>query len=309
MPNWPEVPSPRASAHELADYAELFCWKEENTSLTALSRALGRLDENDYPSGVPEDEPAYDKAEQAFAEIERRREVCKEGYPFAFDPKGLTLQFASEYEDFRHEIYRYLLLATRLNMRDNRVHAEIDGALLFERLAAEIARNYFGTHARSLVFGTASGEGSFEAKVNNLCYQLGEGVGYSRSDSRDQYVRDGKLDVVVWKPFADKLEGQLIGFGQCKTGTSYGNELTSLQPDTFCRNWLIRSPVVPPIRMFFVAEALMMSLGHRATLSANTGLLFDRCRIIEYSGEVDGEVLSNLRDWTNAAKAALLTNS
>ena len=309
MPNWPEVPSPRALAHELADYAELFCWKEESTSLTALSRALGRLDENDYSGGVPGDEPAYDKAEQAFAEIERRIEVCKEGYPFAFDPKGLTLQIMSEHKGFRHEVYKYLLLATRLNMRDNRVHAEIDGTLLFERLAAEIARSYFGNRARSLVFGTASNERTFEAKVNNLCHQLGEGVGYSSSDSRDQYVRDGKLDIVVWKPFEDKLEGQLIGFGQCKTGTSYRNELTNLQPDDFCRKWLIRSPFVPPVRMFFVAEAQLMSLGHRASMSVNAGLLFDRCRIIEYSGEVDDEVLSSLRDWTNAALAALLTNS
>ena len=57
MFRWPGTPSPRADAHELADFAELSAWQEGSFSLTALSRTLGRLDENDHSNGVSIDDP------------------------------------------------------------------------------------------------------------------------------------------------------------------------------------------------------------------------------------------------------------
>ena len=304
MFKWPNIPFPQASLHELADYAELLCWKEGGTSVTALSRALGRIAENEYSGGVPEDDAVLDKAEQTYEELERRQEVCREGYPFAIGSGGITLQLSKASNDIRHDVYKYLLLATRLNMNDSRYHAGIDGTLLFEELAAEIARGYFGNRAKSLVFGTAADDPNFEAKVNTLCAQLGEGVGFVGSDSTDSDVKDGKLDVVVWKPFADKLDGQLIGFGQCKTGTNYKHFLQSLQPEGFCRKWLLRPPAVLPVRMFFIAEALSMSTGYRRNMSIDSGLLFDRCRIIDYCSEVDETIMLSLRSWMEAASAS-----
>ena len=37
-------------------------------------------------------------------------------------------------------------------MKYNRVHAEIDGSLLLEELAADVAREYFGNRAEKFVF-------------------------------------------------------------------------------------------------------------------------------------------------------------
>lgn len=56
MFKWPGTPSVRPPEHELADYAELVCWKDNITSTTVLSADLGRLEENDYSDGVPEEE-------------------------------------------------------------------------------------------------------------------------------------------------------------------------------------------------------------------------------------------------------------
>ena len=56
MFKWPGTPSARSPEHELADYAELVCWKHNSASTTVLSADLGRLDENDYYDGVPEEE-------------------------------------------------------------------------------------------------------------------------------------------------------------------------------------------------------------------------------------------------------------
>ena len=54
MFKWPETPSPRAEANELADFAELEAWRQGSFSRTEFSKALGRLDDHDYTHGVPD---------------------------------------------------------------------------------------------------------------------------------------------------------------------------------------------------------------------------------------------------------------
>ena len=287
--------------HELADFAELTCWQQDSTSATTLSRVLGRLGENDHSGGVLEEEETDTRVEEAYVEIERRQEACRDGYPFVIGEWGHTLRAIQDADKPGHVIYKYLLLATRLNMSNDRCHAGIDGTLLFERLSAEVARKYFGARSESLVFGTAAGDPGFKEKVDNLCCRLEEGGGFTSGHSGRTNVRDGKLDVVVWKPFTDRLPGKLIGFGQCKTGTHYRDSTTLLQPGAFRDKWLRSALVVPPVRMFFISEALTPD--ERYEVSIDAGLLFDRCRIIDFCDGVDTEVMAKVREWTAAAAA------
>ena len=301
MFKWPGAPSPRAPEHELADFAELICWQQGNTSMTALSQSLGRLDENDYSDGVPEEEDTSNDVEGAFSEIEKRAEACRGGYPFKIDDIGNSLHTARNIDSSKHIIYRYLLLATRMNMNDNRVHADTDGTLLFEKLASETSREYLGDRAESIVFGTADGASDFMGKVDDLCRKLREG-GKSRNSDGSRRQKDAKLDVVAWKPFTDQREGKLIAFGQCKTGTNWKGQVTQLQPDAFCSNWFESQPALTPIRMFFISEALS-SVGWRNN-AVNAGLLFDRCRIVDFSSEVSEQLLDQIAVWTDAAAKA-----
>ncbi len=305
MFKWPGTPSPRASEHELADYAELVCWKQGGTSTTNLSKDLGRLEENDYSdSGVPEAGHVDHSVGAAYTEIELRKEACRDGYPFMLGEQGHSLHASQDTENCKHIIYKYLLLATRLNMKNNRCHAGIDGAHLFEKLAAEVGREYFGARAKSLVFGTAAGSAGFREKVNDLCKQIKEGIKYKKSRSD---TKDGKLDVVVWKHFTDGLPGKFIAFGQCKTGTNYKNLLTQLYPSSFCRKWMVESPSITPARMFFIAEALSRSKDVWYEITCDTGLLFDRCRIVDFCNcdNIDPNVLNNVKTWTTAAANAI----
>ena len=298
MFKWPGIPSPRAAAHELADFAELSAWQEGSFSLTALSRILGQLDENDPSAGVSIDDPVGNAAEAAYAELEQRAETCGHAYPFVLARSAQTLSFPAATANDKHIIYQYLLLATRLNMDLNRVRAGIDGTRLFEELAAEIARIYLGDRAQSFVFGTASQQPGFRSRVDDLCRQLGEGGGFIDRSGGRLTARDGKLDVVAWKPFADGRPGKLILFGQCKTGTSYRDTLAQLQPEAFCKKW-VRDPLdLAPVRAFFIAEALPLSLWHDTVVDA--GLLFDRCRIIDFADSVNSTVLRRLTAWTTA---------
>ena len=302
MFKWPGTPSTHSSRHELADYAELVCWEQGSTSTNVLSADLGRLDENDHSDGVPEEEETPQLVETAYLEIERRREACRDGYPFVIGEQGYTLHASRDAGNHRHIIYKYLLLATRLNMQKSRVHADIDGTLLFEHLAAEAAREYLGARAESVVFGTAAGMADFPGKVDSLCKQMKEGVRFVSHDEAPSNERDGKLDIVVWKHFTDGLPGKLIAFGQCKTGTNYKDTLTHLQPDSFCKKWLQSSPALTPVRMFLVSEALSQ---HRwYSVSSDAGLLFDRCRIVDFCDDISTDVLAKVKAWTAAAARA-----
>lgn len=302
MFKWPGTPSPQASKHELADYAELVCWQDSHTSATALSKHLGRLEDNDYSDGVPEEEVTDEVVGAAYMEIEQRHKVCGGGYPFLIDKRGHALRLNQDVENHKHVIYKYLLLATRLNMQNNRIHAGIDGTLLFERLAAETARRYFGDRAKSTVFGTAATTTIFQDKINALCKDIVEGDGYVNRSNTSSNPKDDGLDIVVWKPFVDKLPGKLIGFGQCKTGTSYRDELKQLRPDSFCDKWL-QSPLRPtPVRMFFVAEALSRSCW--PNISYDAGLVFDRCRIVDFCDYISMNILEEAQTWTAAAAQA-----
>ena len=299
MFKWPQTPSPSASEHELADYAELVCWREGLMSRTALSRQLGMIAENDYSTGVPEEDPTEEVVHSVYTEIEQRQLACRDGYPFLIDNRGYTLNAVSDIKNHRHIVYQYLLLATRLNMNESRMHAGIDGALLLEELAADVVREYFGARAESIVFGTAAGTPGFPDKVNDLCRRLKEGDGFLSHDAAPPTERDGKLDVAAWKHFNDGQPGKLIGFGQCKTGTSYRESLSQLQPDSFCRKWLRSFPTFVPVRMFFVAEA--MSRRHWYGAASDAGLLFDRCRIVDFCDDIRSDVLRKVKLWTATA--------
>ena len=168
MFKWPRAPSPRASEHELADYAELKCWEQGSTSLSDIGRTLGGLEENDYYSGVPEEDAAPQAVEAAFVEIERRQEACAEGYPFVLRRPGSTLHMGNECDNKKCIVYHYLLLATRLDMANDRVHGGVDGTVLFEELSGEAAREYFGNRAESVVFGTAAGVGGFPSLPGSM---------------------------------------------------------------------------------------------------------------------------------------------
>jgi len=303
MFKWPDgQPSARAPQHELADFLELRALRENGESMTGLSEFLGRNDENDYSQGVPADDHTVRLVEEAYEEIEARRERCGAGgYPFHVPPEGNSLHPLGKAANHRHVIYVYLLLATRLNMKSNRIHDGIDGTLLFEEVSAEVAREYLGARAESIVFGTNEGSG-FRAKVNELCKRMREGGGYREIDDQVFSPQDGKLDVVAWKHFSDGLPGKLTLFGQCKTGTNYGRELTQLQPDSFCKKWIELPLALTPVRLFFVSEALPES--RWSEMSIDAGLLFDRCRIIDYCGNLSERVLERARVWTQAAARA-----
>lgn len=296
---WPGTPSDSSLPHEIADFAELVCIRDGAISATAVQKAVSRLAENEYEAGVPEIDLEESVVEAAFNEIEIRSHASNGGYPFEIGALGHRISAAFQPRDSRHSVYRFLLLATRLDMQRRRTHCNLDGTKLFERLCAQVAETYFGDRSEAMVFGTATTRGNIESRVNNLCERIKEGGGFRNRDNAAPTAKDGKLDVVVWKSFNDDCHGKLLGFAQCKTGTSYDDAFPELQPDAFCSKWMHNLPAVNPVRMFFITDSLSRTSWYSTVRDA--GLLLDRCRMIDYCNCVSANLLRDIQHWINGA--------
>jgi hypothetical protein len=67
-------------------------------------------------------------------------------------------------------------------------------------------------------------------------------------------------------------------------------------------------PAFTPIRAFCIAEAADRGRWNKHAIDA--GLLFDRCRLVDFSDELPDDLLQRLRTWTDAAVGiTVLSNS
>lgn len=304
----PAIPSDRAEVHELADFAELLAWQRGHVSIREILAHLGRLNDNEYNQGVDdEDDLNADAMDEVMAEISRRGQACGAGYPFMLDLKGTVVRHQDTDNSERADVYRYLLLSTRLNMKTQKVQDGIDGTALLEELAADVLRCYLGPdRAKSFVFGTAV-SGAFEDKINQLCHVIGEGGLFSNIDSGPVDANDDKLDAVAWVPFTDRRAGKLVLFCQCKTGSNWKEHITQLQPDAFLRRWTSsRGYLLTPVRAFCVSESAQSSKWN--SLVGYAGLLFDRVRIVDFVQQIEEDFLARLRRW-NAAASKVAQNA
>ena len=300
----PSLPSEKAEHHELADFAELLAWQNGFTSAREIAAYLGRRDDNLDNVGCDdgEDETA-NELDGVMMELDRRAKACGRGYPFVLEHAGSVLRHTPDASEARCDVYCYLLLATRLNMKSQSRHASLDGTHLLEELSAHVLRCYLGRErARSVVFGTAV-KGGFSEKISQLCKDLGEGGQFKNPDTASVDENDGGLDAVGWIPFSDRSRCQLIVFGQCKTGTTWREHTTKLRPDDFTRLWMRDAPLFPPLRAFFIAEAA--NQGHWCRDAIRAGLFFDRCRLVDFCEDLPAFVLRKIRTWTSAAIATV----
>lgn len=298
----PNTPTARASSYEFADYLELLCFVTNNgVSITNAHRQINYISDEIGDGDYDEDDKLYDLLQDALKEIDRREIACRGRYPFTTDNNSIfpNPDCSRSYEI----IYKYLLLATRLNMIQHKYTDTINGTLIFESLSALVAKEYFGNNAKSIVFGTGC-RGGFRDKINDLTHQLGEGGKYKDPEEGTHDEKDGGLDIVVWKPFTDMKKGKFIGFGQCKTGTEWRDEVGRLCPNDFCSIYFDRQPYIEPVKMFFVCETFK---DNYEKLSRKAGIIFDRCRIMDFLPELPDSLLNDINHWVNGKQELLIT--
>jgi len=302
----PEVPSPQAYKEEMAD-----CWEIQAilhpgryVASIHISRIIATgLDEIDHEGIESEDDRLDSRLDEVLSELQRRPGFSSGKYPFSFEKYSLKL---NEGDSLNKNIYLFLLLCTRFNMTKNKVHNTIDGTQLFEELCAEIVINYFGDNSESFLFGTAN-PGNFRAKIEELITKAGEGSAFKNPNNNQPTKNDDAVDIVAWKDFSDKRAGKLMAFGQCKTGTSWQDDIHRLKPGDFCDNWFHDSPILAPLPLVFICDTLNEDFNF---VSRQKGyLFFNRFRILELVREsLNNEIQTKIQSWLDSAISTIKQN-
>lgn len=290
-------PNSKDPAVLVADFIELQCLLTQSPVSTYSLRSLFSMSDDELDNNGVEssDDLSVDAIEDGIKVCGERATSCPTKYPFVVSPHSLEQQEAGVYK----EIYQFLLLTTRLNMTTDKVQAGLDGTKLFEELCASVAKEYFGKNSKVIVFGTA-GAGGFKQKVEEIIYKLNLTSSYRVPLGSTGRQKDAAVDVLVWIPFTDKKDSQMIAIGQCKTGTHWDGMLTSTMPNVFFGSYFTEEPFADVGRMFFVSESY--GLDRWEERSRKAGIMFDRTRIMEYLPEnIDVNLLSRISRWNQEA--------
>ncbi|MDY0084206.1 MAG: hypothetical protein RBR74_13565, partial [Ignavibacteriaceae bacterium] len=88
----------------------------------------------------------------------------------------------------------------------------------------------------------------------------------------------------------------------CKTGTSWKDKLSELDPQTFCNTWFTSQPILLPVKMFFCAQYFHNEIWEGKAYTA--GLIFDRFRIMDYlPSDIDNELIEEIKAWNSSAQS------
>jgi len=259
---------------KLADWLELSALfqADGNASAGDLERKLRQLSCANVESLIG----------SVFTEIDRRvLATTPAAYPFSRADTSISIK--GKISDY--PAYIFCLAVSFYGWKPYR-GAAANPWLLFEEICGFSAKRYIG--GESIVFGTSSRSGSkaknvFQLRVTALSKALGEGDGFR--PQKKFSTKDGKLDVVAWRPFPDKRASQIVIFGQCAAGASWiGAKLTELCPDSFWDQWMSTGKVSTLLRSVFVPHRVFDDKEWEFH-ARSARLLFDRCRVAAHSNQ------------------------
>lgn len=292
-----------------ADWVELQSYFKDDRSISRedLARAINQVGQHTLDS-------ARDFANRAFDELANRETTLSHmkspvlRYPFELTQKGQVLQYVPRRSKrTKHGLaYMFLLTVTRHSMESRqRTHAGIDATKVFEKLCSDVLVNYWGGPSERcgvLIIGTSdrkTGQRKFPTAIDALCSSLSEGGGW-RPDARSPKAGDGGLDLAVWRGFADRRQGALVGFAQCKTGFHWRRDLGKLRPRAFCGSYMRTPLLLDPQAAYMVPCRVNEDRWEQDTRNASA-ILFDRCRLVEYGELISRNTLSHCERWLQKA--------
>ena len=278
-------PPTDATATELADWAEaLMLIEDRPTAGTAfLQRRLGPLDK-----GSPED------TERLLSEIRSRSRILGVLYPFEVSDTGIRRRSSV---DIR--VYAFLLVSS-IDASPFRVAREFaTPARLFDLVSLAALRATFGQSATGVRFASPPSDGrptNFPEAIKWLAEKIGIEPGGVTGPPQK---KDGGVDVVVWRSFADGRKAIPMLLAQCTLRRDFQGKGRDILIDQW-RSWLTtgREPLT--------ALAVPFSIPRTMTawdddMRFESHVIVDRmrlCELLEEVQELSNDVLDELHLWT-----------
>ena len=250
---------------DLAEWVELFMVLND---LTSLSRsAFLQL----FPAGQAPDGAEID---ELFGEVRRRADIAPHLYPFRDVEESIVRE-----PDIDGRIYRLLLMMSLevAPFRQENRYNEINPA--FELLTREAMISYMGQGALGRRFGWPSGDGrpqyladAIEWLAQAMSLQVGDLADIDADD------KDGGVDVVVWKPFADGSPAFSVYLIQCTVQAGYEGKAGGINAARWL-TWIKFGQA--PQKVLSIPHAVPLDAKVRVSLGFSFHVLLDRLRICE----------------------------
>ena len=210
--------------------------------------------------------------ELLLSEVERRKEAAEHTYPFAWTAIGL-----SRNGDVDKAPYEFLLWlsVSPIYRREDRF-SEIDE--LFDNLAKQALTLYLGSNTVGVRFGfPASGERpiGFGAAIKWLSRLLGLQTGTAAPRSQ---VKDGGVDVVVWRPFRDGRPGFIVILCQCTVTVNWTPKARDIVPGKW-KGWIDFGR--EPLTAIAIPFAIPQGFDRWDEVRRTVNIILDRMRIAE----------------------------
>lgn len=305
------------STLELADWVEISAFFHDDRSISEedLVRALVRAGD-----GGKAEDAAREKATEAFNERSTREVAIgnsldvhpHSAYPYAIDGPLLKLSVDPFSDNNPGLLYTFLLAITRASMASgSRKTKGIDPTSLFEELCADVLCRFWGGPSDlSGVFVTGTSNKDvppktkkrFQKLIDTLAGHIEEFGGW-KVGAQSPGAGDGGLDLAVWRKFRDKRPGNLIGFAQCKTGDHWKDHLGKHNPNSICQRFFRNRIALSPLAIYMV-PCRVSEEEWESVMLEHRGMLFDRCRIVNFGMDLAPETMSKCATWLEA----VLTN-
>jgi len=158
---------------------------------------------------------------------------------------------------------------------------------LFEEIVDNAVKNYLNT-SLSLITSFGQNTCNLKNKIPEIRDAIKESIG--NIDNMPKMVKDGGIDIITYKPLDDR-----------------GNQLIILTDATIGKNWRLKrvNHIIEHWREYIhfkVCPYTSLAIVHVVepeefhTMSKENGLIFDRCRIIQYF-KLEKSIYNKLLNW------------
>lgn len=278
---------PRPSSSDPAPTAD---WIEASC-LLSRDGFLSRSDIVGTLSVLGESAPE-EQAEATWIQLQNRRIVLGDDYAFAVTMDGLSRRPNSP---ARVAYMTMLLISIRAYVAEARTAQNSDYTRLFEYLTTAAAGRYVSGQALRTGWPR---ENPLPTGFNDLIEYLSDALNEGPTGVvLNEPDKDAGVDVVAWRPFADRRPGQLVVLAQCATGANWREKAPELQTQEWQRYIQF---VVEPMRVLAIPH-VEPDAGRWAKYGSRGGVIFDRVRITELlAGAPYGKVADDADAWLEA---------
>lgn len=225
-----------------------------------------------------------------FTEIGRRRLVAGEKYPFVLDGNVITLDPGASLG-----FYRFLLMISleKSPLRAARRHKEVD--LLFDKVVTEAVKGYLGSGTDVMRFGWPPTDGrpttfpkalKWASGLTNI--PLGNNTGAAST-------KDGGVDLIAWKPFADERLAFTTMLVQCTIQRDWTIKADDVDSDVWRGRLDTGRDALSALAIPFV---IPKNFDKWDDLRRKVSVIFDRLRLTQMLKNTDFSRFDSVSKWT-----------